>query len=66
VVLFPELTRLGYSSGLTTLKLHLVAFKPMSKAEPLIHFETEAGRQMQADFASIGAESITFRCSLPR
>jgi transposase len=52
-VLLGELKRLGYSGGLTTLKLYLTTFKPAPKAEPLIRFETEPGRQMQADFATI-------------
>jgi len=52
-VLFRELKALGYEGGLTTLKLHLIKLKPALVKEPLIRFETEPGRQMQVDFASI-------------
>jgi transposase len=46
---------------LTTLKLHLIKIKPSAQAEPLIRFETEPGRQMQADFATIrrGADRLS-------
>ena len=60
-VLFRELRMLGYSGGLTTLKLYLATLKPRTPAEPLIRFETEPGRQLQADFATIrrGAERLS-------
>lgn len=60
-VLLGELKRLGYSGGLTTLKLYLAKVKPRAEAEPLIRFETEPGRQMQADFATIrrGADRLS-------
>jgi transposase len=38
---------------LTALKMYLATLKPAAPAEPLIRFETEPGRQLQADFASI-------------
>jgi transposase len=53
VVLFRELKALGYAGGLTTLKLHLIKLKPTPANQPLIRFETEPGRQMQVDFASM-------------
>ena len=61
VVLFRELKRLGYIGGLTTLKLHLIKIKPSAQAERLIRFETEPGRLMQADFATIrrGADRLS-------
>lgn len=52
-VLFRELKALGYTGGLTTLKLYLARLKPAPKAEPLIRFETEPGRQLQVDFVSL-------------
>jgi transposase len=52
-VLFRELRALGYGGGLTTLKLHLARLKPAPKVDAVIRFETEPGRQLQADFASI-------------
>ena len=32
---------------------HLATLRPVAKPEPLIRFETEPGRQMQVDFATI-------------
>jgi len=60
-VLFRELQTLGYSGGLTTLKLYLARLKPAPQSEPLLLFETEPGRQLQADFANIqrGAERLS-------
>jgi transposase len=52
-VLFRELKALGYGGGLTTLKLHLMKLKPTPTNAPLMRFETEPGRQLQVDFASI-------------
>jgi transposase len=60
-VLFRELQTLGYSGGLTTLKLYLAGLKPTPQSEPLLLFETEPGRQPQADFATLqrGAERLS-------
>jgi transposase len=52
-VLLRELKALGYPGGISILKDHLATLKPVAKAEPLIRFETEPGRQMQVDFATI-------------
>ena len=52
-VLLRELRALGYPGGMSILKDHLATLKPVAKPEPLIRFETEPGRQMQADFATI-------------
>jgi transposase len=52
-VLLRELRALGYAGGVSILKDHLATLKPMARPEPLIRFETEPGRQMQADFATI-------------
>jgi len=52
-VLLRELRALGYPGGVSILKDHLATLKPVAKPEPLIRFETEPGRQMQADFATI-------------
>jgi transposase len=41
------------SGGLTTLKLYLARLKPTPQSEPLLLFETEPGRQPQADLATI-------------
>lgn len=52
-VLQRELRALGYTGGVSILKDHLTTLKPVARPEPLIRFETEPGRQMQADFATI-------------
>jgi transposase len=52
-VLLRELRALGYPGGISILKDHLATLKPVAQPEPLIRFETEPGRQMQADFATI-------------
>jgi transposase len=52
-VLLRELMALGYAGSISILKDHLATLRPVAKPEPLIRFETEPGRQMQADFATI-------------
>ena len=52
-VLLGELRRLGYPGGISILREHLARLRPVVKPEPLIRFETEPGRQMQVDFATI-------------
>ena len=52
-VLLRELKALGYAGGYSTLKNHLATLRPVVDPEPVIRFETDPGRQMQADFASI-------------
>jgi transposase len=52
-VLLRELRALGYAGGYSILKVHLASLRPVAKPEPLIRVETEPGRQMQCDFATI-------------
>jgi transposase len=52
-VLLRELRALGYRGGYSILKDHLATLRPVIEPEPLIRFETDPGRQMQADFATI-------------
>ena len=52
-VLLRELRALGFTGGYSILKDHLATLRPVAKPEPLIRFETEPGRQMQCDFATI-------------
>jgi transposase len=47
-VLLRELSALGYAGGYSILKDHFATLRPVVKSEPLIRFETEPGRQMQA------------------
>src|ERR1700730_2739626 len=66
-VLLRELRALGYAGGVSILKDHLARLKPVAKPEPLIRFETEPGRRMQADFATIrrAASSNIAYCAAP-
>jgi len=52
-VLLRELRTLGYAGGISILKDHLSTLKPVARPEPLIRFETNPGRQLQVDFATI-------------
>jgi transposase len=52
-VLLHELKALGYSGEYSILKEHLATLRPTAKPDPLVRFETEPGRQMQADFGTI-------------
>ncbi len=52
-VLLRELRGLGYPGGYSILKDYLAGLRPLAKPEPLIRFETDPGRQMQVDFATI-------------
>ncbi len=52
-VLLRELRALGYPGGYSILKDHLATLRPLAKPEPLVRFETDPGRQMQVDFATI-------------
>lgn len=52
-VLLRELRALGYQGGYSILKDYLATLRPVATPEPVIRFETDPGRQMQADFATI-------------
>jgi transposase len=52
-VLLRELRTLGYAGGISILKDHLSTLKPVARQELLIRFETDPGRQLQVDFATI-------------
>jgi transposase len=52
-VLLRELRTLGYRGGYSILKDYLATLRPVATPEPVIRFETDPGRQMQADFATI-------------
>ena len=49
-VLLLEIQDRGYPGGITQLKEYLAECKPKRANEPLVRFETPAGKQMQADF----------------
>lgn len=47
-----ELQDAGYERGISQLKAFLVQYK-RAEPEPVVRFETEPGKQMQADFTII-------------
>ena len=53
---------------MSILKDHHPTLKPVVKPEPLIRFETEPGRQMQADSATIrrGHDRLAVFIATPR
>lgn len=51
-VLLREIQACGYAGGISQLKSYLAPLKPQH-ADPVVRFETEPGRQMQADFTII-------------
>jgi transposase len=59
VVLHREIQERGYLGGITQLKEFVAAWR-VAEVEPVIRFETPAGKQMQADFTHIrrGREPI--------
>ncbi len=52
VVLLREIKMLGYIGGITILREYLSVFKTKI-VEPVVRFETPAGKQMQIDFTTI-------------
>ena len=51
-VLLREIRAAGYDGGISQLKAYLAPFKT-APLDPVVRFETEPGRQMQADFTVI-------------
>lgn len=52
-VLQREIRELGYSGGISQLKVFLAEHKPKRSVDPVVRFETEPGQQMQVDFVVI-------------
>jgi transposase len=53
-VLFREIKQRGYEGGETRVKLFVRGLTPLPAVEALVRFETKPGRQMQADWATVG------------
>src|SRR5215208_1104623 len=53
-VLYREVKERGYEGGETRVKLFVRGLTPLSAVEPAVRFETAPGRQMQADWATVG------------
>ena len=60
-VLLRKLRARGYTGGITILREHLAALRPVLPIEPVVRFETRPGRQMQVDWAVIrrGADPLS-------
>jgi transposase len=54
VVLFRELRARGYDGGETRVKDFVRGLRTTPTPDPVVRFETEPGRQMQADWATVG------------
>lgn len=52
-VLLDEIHGRGYAGGITVLRRYVQPFRPRFLAQPVVRFETEPGRQGQADFVDI-------------
>jgi transposase len=53
VVLIDEIRGRGYTGGITVLRRYVGPYRPRLFAQPVVRFETEPGRQGQADFVDI-------------
>ena len=54
VVLFRELRARGYDGGETRMKDFVRGLRTTAVPDPVVRFETEPGRQLQADWARVG------------
>lgn len=52
-VLFDEVVKQGYQGKIRILRTYVSQFKPQKPIEPVVRFETPAGKQMQVDFTII-------------
>ena len=55
--IFREIKLRGYEGGETRVKLFVRGLTPSPLVEPVVRFETKPGRQMQADWATVGRGS---------
>jgi len=53
VVLFRELKEQGYKGGISLLRQYLYEYRGKAKPQPIIRFETKAGKQMQVDWGQM-------------
>ncbi|AVP96793.1 IS21 family transposase [Ahniella affigens] len=57
-VMLREIKALGYTGSHSILRAHMASLRPVREPEPLVRFETEAGRQMQVDWAEFRFDGI--------
>lgn len=60
-VLLREIQGRGYDGGYSRVKQFVRCLVPVAAAEPVVRFETEPGRQMQADWATVGSGAAKFK-----
>lgn len=60
-VLFGEIRARGYSGGISQLKAYIAQFKSTKAEDPVVRFETPAGKQMQVDFTTISRNRIKIK-----
>ncbi len=53
VVLFREIKEQGYKGGISLLRHYLYQYRGIVKPQPIIRFETDAGKQMQVDWGQM-------------
>lgn len=53
VVLYREIKELGYSGGISLLRQYLYQYRGKPVTQPVVRFETEAGKQMQVDWGQM-------------
>ncbi len=53
VVLFREIQELGYTGSLSLLRQYPYQYRGQKVIEPIVRFETEAGKQMQVDWGQM-------------
>lgn len=61
-VLFREIRSRGYTGGDTRLKEFVRGLAPVPASLPAVRFETEPGRQMQADWAKLAKVPASAAC----
>lgn len=52
-VIYSEILELGYTGKIRILSTYMASLKPQQSPEQLVRFETDPGRQLQADFTII-------------
>ena len=60
-VLLREIQEHGYDGGYSRLKQFVRGLVPVAPTEPVVRFETEPGRQMQADWATVKGSGIKLK-----
>ena len=60
-VLFDEIRARGYDGGISQLKAYVTQFRSKKAEDPVVRFETPAGKQMQVDFTTISRNRVKIK-----